>query len=288
MHISSDASTIMERSRGVFFAQWKELLRLVHTVVKTSDPDEIHDLRVATRRFRAVLELFDPVATKDASTELKKNIRKLTRVLGGLRNIDEALIFFQSRLTDVFSEYKLFQGLSELRSRELKRIERALMAFDHHKSDRMVREMVAGLHDDCADMRENFSLPAYFSDTSIRLFIPIQQLLAVSRVPEHREPRHALRIAIKKWRYVLETVAPVLGCDYTAQLGLLKEYQSILGRMNDIAEFEVLLKKLKLPQSERVQTETLLQKEDAGLLAEFTELIEQKPISYTFLTYEAT
>ncbi len=48
----------MKQFRGVFFAQWEELLRLRRVAIKTSDQDGIHDLRVASRRLRAVLELF--------------------------------------------------------------------------------------------------------------------------------------------------------------------------------------------------------------------------------------
>ena len=286
--ISPAASAVLERSRGVLFSQWEELLRLSYAVAKMSGPDDIHDLRVATRRFRAALELFDPMAPNGSKTELKKSVRKLTRVLGGLRNIDEALTFFQSRIpADVFTGYKLFQALCVLRNAEFKQIRKVLTAFDRGTTDRMVREMVAGLHEVCTAHQDGFALTAYFSERSIRLFLPIQPLLAVSSAPEHRESRHALRIAIKKWRYLLEIVAAILTCDYSSQLELLKQYQSILGRMNDIVEFEILIKNLKLPRSERDSTKVLLQKENAKLLLEFIELLQRKPISYTFLINEA-
>ena len=279
-----DPATILERSRGVLFAQWQELLRLRCTVLKTYDQDDIHDLRVATRRFRALLELFDPIAPKSAKNELKKVIRKITQVLGGLRNIDEALLFFPPRIdAETAAGGRLFQALSRLRSGKLKRIEKALIAFDQRTLDRMVREIVAALNEGCLADRHGFSLQAYFSETSIRQYLPIHRLLAVSMVPEQRESRHALRIAIKKWRYVLEIVSTVLDCDYSALLGLLKEYQSILGRMNDIAEFEILLKALELPRNERDQAEAILRHEDALLLEMFSELIERKPLVYTFL-----
>src|ERR1039458_8484224 len=92
------SAIILERSRGVFFAQWDELLHLRRTVLKTSDLEDIHDLRVASRRLKAALELFEPVASRTSTTKLKKNVRRLIRRLGGLRNIDEALLFFQSRV----------------------------------------------------------------------------------------------------------------------------------------------------------------------------------------------
>jgi CHAD domain-containing protein len=279
-----DPSTILERSRGEFFAQWEELLRLRRDVLKSFDPVDIHDLRVASRRFRAALELYYPFAPKKTKVELKKSIRKLTRGLGGLRNIDEALLFFQTQNdADVSTVKEICSKLSQLRSRELKRIDKTLKDFDRHRLDRMVREMVAGLNGDSITEQNRFSFLAYFSDVSIRHYLPIHQLLAVSTVPENRISRHALRIAIKKWRYFLEIIAVVLDRDYSCLLGLLKEYQSVLGRMNDIAEFEVLLGSLELSAEEEEYVSAVFLEEDAHLLESFTERIEQKPLTYTFL-----
>jgi CHAD domain-containing protein len=215
---------------------------------------------------------------------LRKSVRKLTRVLGGLRNIDEAQIFFASRVrTDISADSTLHHALPDLRTRELKRIEKALKEFNHRNLDRMVREMVAGLNEDRINERTSISILAYFSDLSIRQFLPIHQLLADSNKPEQREPRHALRIAIKKWRYFFEIIAAILDRDYTVILELLKEYQSVLGRMNDISEFELLLSKLKLPPDERQFLAAILLAEDALLLENLKELIERKPLTYTFL-----
>src|SRR5450631_1668148 len=279
-----DSATILERSRGVFFAQWGDLLRLRRAVLKTPDLDDIHDLRVASRRFRASLELYYPFAPKGSKTELRKSVRKLTQILGGLRNIDEAQIFFRSRVPpEISSDTKFCRKLSELRTRELKRIVKMLKSFDHRNLDRLVRELVAGLNEDCITEQNRFSLLAYFSDASIRMYLQIHQMLAVSTAPEQRAPRHALRIAIKKWRYFFEIIAQVLDRDYTNILELLKDYQSLLGRMNDITVFGLLLRSLELPPDSRACVEATLLAEDALLLDNFTELIERKPLAYTFL-----
>jgi CHAD domain-containing protein len=279
-----DSATILERSRGVFFAQWEELLRLRRIVMKSAAVDDIHDLRVASRRFRAALELFGPVASKAPKTVLMKSIRQLTRSLGGLRNIDEALLFFQSRNNDALpTDSALFRKLSRLRPREFERIHKTLKAFSHRDLDRMVRKMIEGMHGECDSDQNRFSLLGFFSDASIRHYLPIHQLLPVATVPEQSESRHALRIAIKKWRYFFEIMAQVMDRDYTALLELLREYQSLLGCMNDMAEFRMLLDTCKLPQEEREQASAILLTEDAILLENFKKLVEQKPLSYTFL-----
>jgi CHAD domain-containing protein len=260
------------------------MLRLRRAVIKSSDVDDIHDLRVASRRFRAALELYYPFATKGSNAELRKSVRNLTRILGGLRNIDEAHLFFQSRnLTGFPGDDTLFFKLAELRTKELKGIEKALKSFDHRNLDRTVRNVVAGLNEDRIPERNRFSLLAYFSDISISLYHPIHQSLTVSMAPEQRASRHALRIAIKKWRYFFEIIAQVLDRDYAHILELLKEYQSILGRMNDIVEFELLLHNLDLAPDTCKHVEATLLAEDALLLENLAELVERKPLAYTFL-----
>jgi CHAD domain-containing protein len=282
-----DSAAILERSRGVFFAQWEELLRLRSAVIKTADRDDIHDLRVASRRFRAALELFYPFLPKGAKTELRKNVRNLTRTLGGLRNIDEALLFFQSRAhsdsSGHSSDSKLLRALAALRSGELKRIAKALKAFDHRHFDQVVRGMIAGLNEDSITSRNSFSLLAYFSEVSIRQYLPIHHLLSDATTSGQRTSRHALRIAIKKWRYFFELSAPILERDYSSILELLKEYQSILGRLNDIVEFEALIRNLKRPKAEREFAGVELLTEEALLLEKLAALIDQKPLTYTFL-----
>ncbi len=279
-----DTATILERSRGVFFAQWDELLRLRRAVIKTATLNDIHDLRVASRRFRAVLELFYPFAPKGPKTDVRKNVRTLTRNLGGLRNIDEALLFFPSRVQgEVNPENKLSRALSKLRSRELKRMKRTLKAFDHRTLDRMVREIVAGVNENALSGRNSLSLPAYFSEVSVRQYLPIHQLLAGSTLPDHRIARHSLRIAIKKWRYFFEIISLILDRDYAPVVEQLKHYQSLLGQMNDISEFSVLLGTLKLSRCERKSAEAALVAEDAVLLENFTNLSERNPLTYAFL-----
>lgn len=282
VRLPPDTATILERSRGVLFVQWEELLRSRRTVLKSSNPDDIHDLRVASRRFRAALELFYPFAPKGSRTELKKDVRKLTRLLDALRNIDEALIFFTAR-TGRLDNSAICQALAEQRSREYKRVHKALTHFDHCTLDRLVREMVAVLNEDLTTERNRFSLLAYFSEVSIRQYMSIHHSLTVSSAPEQRASRHKLRIGIKKWRYFLETIAPVLECNYTHILGLLKEYQTLLGRMNDIDMFEELLCTLAFPPVERKRAEAALLAEYAFLMKDFTDLVEQKPLAYTFI-----
>jgi len=274
-----DSATILKRSHAVFLAQWEELLRLSRLALKTSDLDGIHDLRVTSRRFRAALELFYPFLLKGGRADLSRGVKTLTQALGALRNIDEAELFFAARAPTLMSVYSAFcTSLTKLRAKELQRVTKSLKTFDHRRLDRLVRKMGSGLNEDHVAARNSTSIQVYFSETAAGKRQSAQQLLTGVTAPGQRTSRHSLRIAIKKWRYFLEIVAPIMDREVTPFLELLKEYQSLLGRMNDVAEFEALLKKLKLTRSTRHAAGEILKAEDADLLEEFTALTRQKPL----------
>ncbi len=276
-------ATMLKRSRDVMLAQWNELLRLRGEVLKTSDLEAIHDLRVASRRFRAALELFEPWLPPKKAALIKKSTRKLTRLLGGLRNIDEALLFFRLHTpATTGGGYQICRILSEKRPGELTLINKSLSSFDRRPLGRMVRKAADRLGEGRIAAGTSFPLATYFPDTCLSLFQPIHDLLPVATSPGQRESRHALRIAIKKWRYFFEIVGAVLGRDCSAMLGLLKEYQTILGHMNDIAVFGELCGTLALSRHERMFIEATLQAEDELLLQKLADLIERKPLTYTF------
>lgn len=272
------SSTITERMQELMLAQWEELLRLRQVVLRTSGSEASHDLRVASRRFRAVVGLFEPWLISKHAALLKKKCRKLTHTLGALRNIDEALSFF--RLHPPGGRYRICHLFEELRSGELSHVKKSLMSLDHRRLDRIVRKEAAELHIRFGANKQT-PMPVYFSDAGLRLFQPIYNLLPTATSPGQREARHALRIAIKKLRYLFEIVAQIQECDCRSLLEQLKEYQTILGRMNDMAEFGNLCSSLALSRHERRLIETILQTEDQSLLQKFAELMEQKPLDHS-------
>jgi CHAD domain-containing protein len=234
------SSAITERMQELMLAQWEELLRLRIAVLETSDGEAIHDLRVASRRFRAILGLYKPWLPQKGTAELNKNIRKLTRLLGGLRNIDEALNFFCGHRTETDTGGQVEALVAAKRPKELARISKALAKIDSHRLDFIVQKSVFRLGNKLSGDTKLPNLTTYFSKACHSLFKPINKLQLKTASRKHQEMLHPLRIAIKKWRYFFEIAGPVLESDVTSILGQLKEYQTILGRLNDVSEFAII------------------------------------------------
>jgi CHAD domain-containing protein len=274
--ISAHTVGMGERAGVVLFSQWNEFCGLRELVLRRGDIDSVHDLRVASRRMRATVGLFAPFIASKAIKDISKELQRVTRELGRLRNIDEAVIYFVA-LTSQLSVLSVM--LPAVREEEMKAVTDILKPFPRQRMDGMLRAAVAELVGiPCDDQ----TLPVYLSGKSIQRYQDVYDLLLPATIPESVETRHALRIAIKKWRYLLETLGQVCQHDYSAVLDTLKEYQTLLGGLNDMVEFGALCDTLILPLHEIEGIKAAIAKDSAAYLARFIETAATRPLQYTF------
>src|SRR5919202_5749932 len=69
----------------------EELFEHSEGVLDTSDIERVHDMRVASRRLRAVLEIYAPCFPKDQFKPLLKEVKALADALGARRDPDVLL-----------------------------------------------------------------------------------------------------------------------------------------------------------------------------------------------------
>jgi CHAD domain-containing protein len=65
-----------------------ELFEQAHGVLDTSDIERVHDMRVASRRLRAVLEIFGPCFPKELHRSVLHDVKALADALGERRDPD--------------------------------------------------------------------------------------------------------------------------------------------------------------------------------------------------------
>jgi len=224
-------------------------------VLKTFDPEDIHDLRVSSRRLREGLALFAPCYPPGNITRIVKTVRQVTRLLGEMRNMDEALLFFTA-LADELADAcrqdleRLVRSFRKNRKRGLKRLKTGL------------RELaLESLRD---RYRRVINSPSLFNprDSGTDLFAPlsgfargsldvrlnaIMNLLPEARQVEGAEARHLLRIAVKHFRYRLEILHFLMGAGFPELLATLKGYQEVLGKMHDLDVFAGVVREAGFP-----------------------------------------
>jgi CHAD domain-containing protein len=69
----------------------KEVFSFAGAVLDTDDIERVHDMRVATRRLRAALEVFQPCFPKRELGHALRDVKRLADALGARRDPDVAL-----------------------------------------------------------------------------------------------------------------------------------------------------------------------------------------------------
>jgi CHAD domain-containing protein len=80
-----------EAAARVIALRGSELTEQAEGVLDTGDIERVHDMRVATRRLRAALEVFEPCFPRKAHRRVLKDVKRLADGLGERRDRDVAI-----------------------------------------------------------------------------------------------------------------------------------------------------------------------------------------------------
>jgi len=217
------------------------------------DPEHLHDVRVASRRVRAVLELVDSAIYPKYNRHLRQ-LKALTRALGASREHDVHLSLLAAQQTNPMETSTLAalehaqELLEHIRRRAQKRMARDLSRISMAECEGLLR--VPSLPDPFAPGDVLTSARICLEPRLRSAFEPLSRLAA----QEDASGMHAARILIKKTRYALEILAPILEGPSQPMLGRLRELQTALGEHHDLATLEAFLWDLHQGLSERNRT----------------------------------
>lgn len=241
-----------EAGRKALLADYLDMLAHEDGAKRSEDIEDVHQMRVATRRMRSLFQLLgDRYKPKQIAPHVE-HIRLVASKLGRVRDLDvliDALSGYQAQLD--MDEATAFQPIIDRLQRQQRKANIALVAFletpDHatfKKSfGRFLSQEGKGavpITDDHVPHQVRHVLPTMIYDHlgQVRAYDVI--------MPDPKiEDLHALRITFKRLRYVLTHFRDVLGASAQAFLGEVKAIQDHLGRLNDIDVATLRLNKLK-------------------------------------------
>jgi CHAD domain-containing protein len=209
---------------------------------KAGDVASLHRARVATRRLRAALPL---VASDGKAGKVVKSVRRLTRILGPVRELDVALMVLdeldQSGDVPRPGIDRLRASIVEERQRLQAEVREEIDEFDLDKLRKQALKLARNARADRAPHESADARRARIGRRARRLASAIENAAGLY-LPDRL---HQVRIAVKKLRYTLE-----LGvADFkrsAPRLRMLKRAQDLLGRMHDL---EVLIARTRSIQS---------------------------------------
>jgi CHAD domain-containing protein len=230
---------VAEAGRKVMRFHLARMLEREPGVRSGVDIEDVHKMRVATRRQRAAWRVFGEAFKKGRTKAHRDGLRDVARRLGSVRDLDVQL--------EAADAYRSDQPVAEQRA-----IEPLLAAWQQHRDDARIllaRELdspgYARFLDDYLDfvrtegaaavpvsalqphrVRDTAPSRIWAAYEQVRTYEPVLRWADITTL-------HDLRIASKWLRYTLEFVQEALGDDSTPLIGRVTDLQDHLGLLND-------------------------------------------------------
>jgi CHAD domain-containing protein len=237
---NADQPLIVGFAAEVITQNISSLQKAIQGFHKRKNIEDVHDLRVASRRIRAVLDIFRQFLPPKKNKVWERSIRKLTKSFGNARDLDVQLnfirSFFQKNDNPVIRPggRRLMLRLNQRREKHQKLLQQTLNDLE---KDRSLQKMV-----------EVFQTPN--AETKLaHVYEPSLYLLSFNTInkrldeflfyeiylpyPDHIKELHLMRIAAKRLRYTLEIFAPLYKNQLEKSLEVIRQVQTNLGEIRD-------------------------------------------------------
>ena len=216
--------------RRALWVRGQEFLHRLMGSAETMDEENIHEMRVASRRLNATLEMIAELIGDRPVRKLNREIRKARRACGRYRDTQVQLERVQEdeALTE-FAEH-LSEGLDDSFRKARKKLQR----IDPDKIEErleLVDGLIAALSENDESWEECLQVLRRTVQATYEECLECQGQVDLDRTPTI----HPFRIALKKFRYQLEVMtdldASPLGEEHWEQL---KSLHKAIGTLQDI------------------------------------------------------
>jgi len=226
------------------------ILDTIPGVRLATDPEDIHRMRVASRRLRIRLRLFIDYLPEKKARFWRRRLRRLTRALGEARDADVQLIFLSGYLETLTNEReragveRLMLRIRQQRQRLQTRVLKALDKVEGSGILTQMRQLFQAVLDAPSPDRNASGRTEPFGLARIAIEARLREILAftpVMRDPRHSEELHRMRIAAKHLRYCMEAFAQLYDGRLGRPIKTAKAIQEMLGDIHDCDVWLVLL-----------------------------------------------
>jgi len=278
---------LWQAARTILDVRIVDLCRRWDRTVRTCGLDDIHDLRVSSRRMREGLLLFSPVYPSAPVRKAAKRVKRVTTILGEQRNMDEALLFF----TDLHREIGpschgcLAVVIAELQAQReavLEEMTAGLARIDRHALQRLLVRTTRFPSLLTAPLEEvdSFAPVAAFARQSLdERCAGLLALVETACREGEAEAQHRLRIAVKHLRYRVEMLSFLLGSGYDGLHAALKSYQDLLGTLHDLDVFAGMVARRDLSAHDQRTVSAAIAARRRQTFAAFRALLDETPLA---------
>lgn len=223
----------------------ERMLSLRPALLNPNDVEAVHDMRVASRRLRSVLEMFEPCFDAKAHRRALRNVRALTHALGPRRDLDVQLQILEplaavASVVDRFGIDALIASRVELRTAAQEQMPQAIGLLE----DPRFTSDLATLTRPPRALRpvtpERLKQVDPAAPLKMNAFVLIdkrakrlQKIAAEAVETAATADLHEARIAAKRLRYAIHAVGFCFKDDLTDLHDHVRTIQNILGDLHD-------------------------------------------------------
>lgn len=208
------------------------------------DVEALHQARVASRRFREALPL---IARSSRARRLERLMRKITRTLGPVRDLDVVLQVLDEIERSGEASRPAISRLRQAVARErlllLENMKRRLGDLDLGKLRK--RALSAARKRSNGDAPRREERLARVRQRAARRAERLRGAIETATGIYLPDRLHDVRVAVKKLRYAMELARELSGSRATAKLRTMRNMQDLLGRMHDL---EILIARTRAVQ----------------------------------------
>jgi CHAD domain-containing protein len=232
-------------SVALFRQRLVSLLRAM-PAAQAGDETSVHQARVASRRLREALPVLGATADEAALDRAGKRVRRITRALGPVRELDVTLLLLAE-----------LEGKGVAPKRGIARVRAAVTQERHKRRQAMLAEIKPSRLEKLRKRLVKVAAPEQRKQPT-RTALAEAAAQAAERARRLRaaidraggiylaDRLHRVRIEAKKLRYALEIQRELTHSRSTARLNRLKHQQDLLGRVHDL---EVLIERTREVQA---------------------------------------
>ncbi|WP_109477344.1 CHAD domain-containing protein [Paraburkholderia sp. C35] len=234
---SSIASTFSSLATPVV----AEAVQRAKALSTSSDVEGFHQLRVAFRKLRALFWAYSPYLGAEATAQATEEFKRLAAMAGVTRDWDIAGDLLKAAQESGASIDPLVMAAREKRAQAVLH-SRTMIQADHVETflNEVLLRAQTILQSECRDRPVRA-----FAEKRVRLAqrsLQKRSKLAARDEITHEENLHDVRKAGKRLRYLLEFFQPVIKGGQGRTIKALTSVQDELGRFNDIAASETLIR----------------------------------------------
>ncbi len=228
------------------------------------DPEQIHQARVSCRRLRQGFMLLETHIESDILDDWCKATKRLLKKLGPARDLDVHILFLEDVLGGLSPEQKRIRPgierlcfrLGQQRQAIQKKLLKTAKQFQKKQILMNIRlhcEKLLYLLEASSGTESRQAFVGHFMDCCLHQAQDMTKREAALGDVEDAAGHHTLRIAVKRFRYLLEIGNEITRGGLAQPLQAAKTYQTLLGELHDCDVWLVMLDEFESAEKHRMQ-----------------------------------